>query len=123
MPGIDDNFHLPADVIPLPNRLRDAGYFTANIQTIGGNQVGTGKTDLNFDVQGEDLQRVQLPRDLTDPAKITVPPYDPDDPVVRKDVFSGRDRPDEAVNRIRAVRTPRFRYIRNFMPEKSFTRH
>lgn len=35
-------------------------------------------------------------------------------------VVSARDRHDEAVNRIRALRTPRYRYIRNFMPEKGF---
>jgi N-sulfoglucosamine sulfohydrolase len=34
--------------------------------------------------------------------------------------FAARDRTDNAVNRIRSVRTARHRYIRNFMPEKSF---
>jgi arylsulfatase A-like enzyme len=35
--------------------------------------------------------------------------------------FSARDRIDETVQRIRTVRTARYRYIRNFMPEQSFT--
>jgi len=35
-------------------------------------------------------------------------------------VFAARDRTDNAVNRIRSVRTARYRYIRNFMPEKAF---
>ncbi len=35
--------------------------------------------------------------------------------------FSARDRIDETVNRIRSVRGPRYHYLRNFMPEQSFT--
>jgi uncharacterized sulfatase len=35
-------------------------------------------------------------------------------------VFGGRDRGDETVDRIRTVRSRRYRYIRNFMPERPF---
>ena len=35
-------------------------------------------------------------------------------------VFSGRDRGDETVDRIRTVRNSRYRYIRNYHPEKPF---
>ena len=35
--------------------------------------------------------------------------------------FSARDRIDETVNRIRSVREKRYHYLRNFMPEQSFT--
>jgi hypothetical protein len=35
-------------------------------------------------------------------------------------VFGGRDRCDETVMRIRTVRGQRYRYIRNFTPEKPF---
>ena len=38
----------------------------------------------------------------------------------RQYVFGGRDRGDETVDRIRTVRDVRYRYIRNFYPEKSF---
>ncbi len=38
----------------------------------------------------------------------------------RQYVFGGRDRGDETVDRIRTVRTQRYRYIRNFMPERPF---
>ena len=31
----DDDFRLPPGVRPITHRLRDAGYFTANIKTIG----------------------------------------------------------------------------------------
>jgi N-sulfoglucosamine sulfohydrolase len=48
----DDDFRLPAGVQPLTHRLRDAGYFTANIKTIGEMVVGTGKLDLNFVNEG-----------------------------------------------------------------------
>jgi len=38
----------------------------------------------------------------------------------RQYVFGGRDRGDETVDRIRTVRDHRYRYIRNFYPEKPF---
>jgi len=48
----NDDFRLPQGVRPLTHRLRDAGYFTANIKTIGERLVGTGKLDLNFVNEG-----------------------------------------------------------------------
>lgn len=39
----------------------------------------------------------------------------------RKYVFSARDRADETVDQIRAVRDSRFLYIRNFMPERPYS--
>ncbi len=47
-----DRYQLPAGVRPLTHRLVDAGYFGANIISIGGTQAATGKTDLNFEVTG-----------------------------------------------------------------------
>jgi arylsulfatase A-like enzyme len=43
------------------------------------------------------------------------------DAVDNEYVFGARDRGDETVMRIRTVRTPKYRYIRNFMPERPFT--
>lgn len=48
----DDDFRLPPGVRPITHWLRDAGYFTANIKTIGPRTVGTGKLDLNFINEG-----------------------------------------------------------------------
>src|SRR4051794_26404305 len=48
----DDDFRLPPGVRPLTHRLRDAGYYTANIKSIAGQIVGTGKLDLNFVNEG-----------------------------------------------------------------------
>ncbi len=48
----DDDFRLPEGVRSITHRLRDAGYFTANIKTAGGESVGTGKLDLNFVNEG-----------------------------------------------------------------------
>ena len=39
----------------------------------------------------------------------------------RQFVFSARDRCDETIDRIRSVRTKRYKYIRNFMPERPYT--
>ncbi len=48
----DDDFRLPPGVRPITHRLRDAGYFTANLKSIGNQSVGTGKLDLNFVNEG-----------------------------------------------------------------------
>jgi N-sulfoglucosamine sulfohydrolase len=48
----DDDYRLPLGVRPITHRLRDAGYFTANIKAIGEQVVGTGKLDLNFVNEG-----------------------------------------------------------------------
>ncbi len=48
----EDGFRLPAGVRPITHWLRDAGYFTANLKTIGALAVGTGKLDLNFVNEG-----------------------------------------------------------------------
>lgn len=47
-----DDFRLPAGVRPITHRLRDAGYLTVNLKTIGNLPIGTGKLDLNFVNEG-----------------------------------------------------------------------
>jgi arylsulfatase A-like enzyme len=39
----------------------------------------------------------------------------------RDHIIAARDRCDETVDRIRCVRTERFKYIRNFLPERAYT--
>jgi arylsulfatase A-like enzyme len=48
-----DDFRLPPGIRPLTHRLKDAGYFTANITHLGEEGMGTGKLDLNFVNEGE----------------------------------------------------------------------
>ncbi len=48
----DDDFRLPPGVRPITHWLKDAGYFTANVKTIGDHVAGTGKLDLNFVNEG-----------------------------------------------------------------------
>ncbi|WP_186776465.1 sulfatase family protein [Rubripirellula reticaptiva] len=48
-----DGYRLPEGVRPITHRLKDVGYFTANIATLGGQQVGSGKLDLNFVEEGK----------------------------------------------------------------------
>ncbi len=57
-----DHFHLPEGVRPLPHRLIDAGYYTANVRTLEGKPVGTCKIDLNFEVRGPVLRRTAADR-------------------------------------------------------------
>ena len=47
-----DAYRLPDGVRPITHRLRDAGYFTANLKTLDGKEIGTGKLDLNFVNEG-----------------------------------------------------------------------
>ena len=48
-----DDYRLPEGVRPITHRLKDVGYFTANIKTIGDDVVGSGKLDLNFVNEGK----------------------------------------------------------------------
>lgn len=62
-----DGYRLPEGVRPITHRLKEAGYLTANIKTIGDETVGSGKLDLNFVNEGklydtskwEDLKKSQ----------------------------------------------------------------
>ena len=48
----NDDFRLPPGLRPLTHRLKDAGYFTADITHLGDEVMGTGKLDLNFVNEG-----------------------------------------------------------------------
>jgi N-sulfoglucosamine sulfohydrolase len=47
-----DAYRLPEGVRPITHRLSEAGYFTANVATLDGKEVGTAKLDLNFVNEG-----------------------------------------------------------------------
>lgn len=104
------NAPLPEGVRVLPDWLRDAGYYTANLQRLppAVGFRGTGKTDWNFtppakpwdtnawaDVKANQPFYAQLNFSEThrafkapakaDPAKVEIPPYYPDHPTTRKD--------------------------------------
>lgn len=106
----DDGFPLPEGVKVLPERMREAGYFTANLVNLPSSFgfKGSGKTDWNFTSNGkpfesanyDDLKSHQpffaqinfqethrsyrAPK-IADPWKIEVPPIYPDHEVTRKD--------------------------------------
>ena len=101
---------LPNGVVPLSIRMHEAGYFTANLVKLPASFgfKGSGKTDWNFKFTGEafdgkdwaelkdhqpffaqinfhETHRDFLGPKKVDPAKVTLPPYYPDHPVVRAD--------------------------------------
>ncbi len=101
---------LPDGVRVLTAWLRDAGYFTANVVTLPAECgfKGTGKTDWNFippdkpfdsanwddlkshqpfyaQINFQETHRTYHAPAKADPAKVVLPPYYPDHPVVRKD--------------------------------------
>ncbi len=121
---------LPEGVRILPDRLREAGYFTGNIVKFpeSAGVKGTGKTDWNFIQQApafdtrdwaelkshqpfyaqvnfnETHRGFHAPPEA-DPAKVVLPPYYPDHPVIRQDwaayLDSARDL-DRKVGRVLA---------------------
>src|SRR5437764_1052349 len=106
----DDGYTLPAGVRVLPDILKEAGYFTANIVTLPApiKFKGTGKTDWNFNLDHKPFEssdwsdlkshqpfyaqinfqethrKYHAPK-KADPAKVVIPPYYPDHPVTRAD--------------------------------------
>jgi arylsulfatase A-like enzyme len=107
-----DGYRLPPGVETIMDRLRPAGYYTANIRhfPVGVPLKCGGKTDWNFQVDGNpfdtdrwsllkehqpffaqvnffETHRVYEPaaHDPTDPAQVHLPPYLPDHPTVRED--------------------------------------
>jgi arylsulfatase A-like enzyme len=106
----DDGYKLPEGVRVLPDLMRDAGYFTANLKTLPDSCgfKGSGKTDWNFTYEGkpfdsddwsdlkshqpfmaqinfQETHRTFHADKKVDPAKVEVPPIYPDHPVTRED--------------------------------------
>jgi N-sulfoglucosamine sulfohydrolase len=106
----DDGYRLPAGVRLITERMRDAGYFTANVRSMPASFgfSGTGKTDWNFthdgkpfdsdrwaDLKGhqpffaqvnfQETHRAFHAPKRADPDKVAIPPYYPDHPVTRRD--------------------------------------
>jgi len=108
----NDGYHRPQEIRLITERLREAGYFTANVRALPPELgfKGTGKTDWNFfddhkafdSDQWGDLKAHQpfyaqvnfhethrpyfkAKQNPTDPAKVKLPPYLADDPVIRAD--------------------------------------
>lgn len=106
----DDGYTLPAGVKVISDRMREAGYFTANVIELPQEAgfKGTGKTDWNFQYDGrmfdsrswddlkshqpfyaqinfQETHRAYRAPAHADPAKVEIPPYYPDHPVTRDD--------------------------------------
>jgi N-sulfoglucosamine sulfohydrolase len=106
-----DGYTLPQGVRLITERLRERGYFTANVLEMAPGVRGTGKTDFNFKFpkpfdgthwnqrspgqpfyaqinfmaphKGAAFKVARQQKELVDPNKIELPPYYPDHPVVR----------------------------------------
>jgi len=127
----DDGYRLPDGVRLLTDHFRAAGYFTANVRTAAPGVKGTRKTDFNFYVErpfdgrdwaerapgqpffaqinfreahrGGAWPEARKQKYLVDPAKVTLPPYYPDHPVVRDDFANYLDAIDLLDKKIGAV--------------------
>ena len=79
---------------------------------------GTVRSDLveQIDLAATSLALAGIPKPATMQARdLLADNYEP-----RRYVFSARDRADETVDRIRAVRSERHKYIRNFYPNRPY---
>src|SRR4051794_19888209 len=124
----DDGYQLPEGVKVLPEWLRAAGYFTANVVTFPEpiKFKGTGKTDWNFtppaqpfdsskwadlaahqpfyaQVNFQETHRAFHAPPRADPAKIELPPYYPDHPIVRDDYAKYLDAATEVDRKIGVI--------------------
>ena len=96
--------------------LYDEGLRTPFIVRGPGIARGVVRTDL--------IEHIDMAATSLAIAGLTVPPWMQGRDVFAKDyahrdaVFAARDRCDETVDRIRSVRTERFKYIRNFHPQR-----
>lgn len=114
-----DGYTLPEGVRLIMDRLRDRGYFTANVREIAEGVAGDGKTDFNFKAakpfdgihwnqrkpgqpffaqvnfmephKGKSFLDARRQKDLVNPAQVTLPPFYPDHPVVRDEMANYLD--------------------------------
>ncbi len=104
-----DGYRLPEGVEAVTNHFRRAGYFTANVTTPAPGLKGTGKNDFNFQLDnpydGTDwsqrapgqpffaqinFSEVHRPyrkalENPVDPDRVVLPPYYPNEPIIRND--------------------------------------
>ncbi len=71
----------------------------------------------HIDISATSMQLAGVPR----PDNMEARPFLPKNESPRQFVVCARDRCDETVDRIRCVRTDRYKYIRNFYPERPYT--
>ena len=114
-----DGYRLPDGVKLISDRMQEAGYFTANVTEIAPGLRASGKTDFNFQTEkpfqgthwnqrakgqpfyaqinftaphkGPMWPLARKQKELTDQAKVTLPPYYPDHPVVRNELANYLD--------------------------------
>jgi arylsulfatase A-like enzyme len=141
-----EKIHLPAGVEPVPAILQRAGYQTSNGDyPAKGKRVGKTDYNFEWDpgiydegirtpfivrgpgiprgaVRGDLIEHIDMAATTLAWAGLPVPPWMQGRDLFARDykprdaVFAARDRCGETVDRIRSVRTERFKYIRNFHP-------
>lgn len=85
----------------------------------GGERAGevSGRLQAHIDIAATSLEAAGIPR----LEHLEARSFLGSDAPQREYVISARDRCDETVDRIRSVRTKRYKYIRNFFPDRPYT--
>jgi len=98
--------------------LYDAGIHVPLVMRGPGIAAGKVRDDLveHIDIAAVTLALAGLPR----PASMQARDVFAKDYAPKEFVFAARDRADETVDRIRSVRSARFKYIRNFFPTRPY---
>jgi N-sulfoglucosamine sulfohydrolase len=104
----DSGLHVPL-IVHWPTGMRaPEGYRAGSV---------SGRLVSSLDVTATTLAMAGVTRPAMMQGRVLFGP-DADEP--RSHLFGGRDRGDETVDRIRTVRSDRYRYIRNYYPDRPF---
>lgn len=98
----EEGTHTPL-IVRWPNKLQ------------AGEEFSTLVSNIDLSAQSLEIANIKIPSHMHGR------PFIDENTTKRKYIASMRDRRDETVDRIRAIRTDQYRYIRNFYPELPYT--
>lgn len=102
--------------------LYDGGLHVPLVVRGPGVPAGRVRDDLveHIDIAAATVALAGLPIPASMQARNLLSPAPANSPQARRYAFAARDRADETVDRIRSVRSDRYKYIRNFYPDRPY---
>jgi len=96
-------------IVRIPEKYRPAGWTPGS---------GSDRLVSHIDITATTLAYAGVARPSNMHGRVF---FGPEEDAKREQLFMARDRADETVDHMRAVRTSQYKYIRNFMPERPYT--